>query len=346
MIDKDFTHGGNVHKASTELGIPCKKIVDFSANINPLGLSSKGLKNIKRNISNVLNYPDPNYSKLKKSLSEYYGVDRDQVLLGNGAIQLIYSYTRLKNKGKALIPAPGFVEYEKALLQSGWSISLYSSKSEIIPDDVDVIFICNPNNPTGVSYSESFLINLLERCKNSKTDLFLDEAFTEYSAYPSLSNYINKYNNLYILKSLTKFFAIPGLRLGAFLTSNKEFLENSTNNFIPWSINSVVEDYIVSGVKDKKYIKRSIKYIKNERYWLYKKLCNIDGLKVYRSQGNYLLFKISSGIDLSSILKKRGILIRSCSNYNNLDSSYYRVAVKKHFLNRLLIKHLSEIFHG
>lgn len=342
-MKKDFTHGGNVHKASLELGISAKKIIDFSANINPLGLSPKGLKNIKKSIKNVLNYPDPNYCKLKKSLSCYYKTNVDNLLLGNGAIELIYSYTNLKKSGKALIPAPGFVEYEKALLLNDWDVSFYSSKEDIKPELFDVIFICNPNNPSGASYSERFLLQLLDRCKKCNTDLVLDEAFTEYSNYSSFSQHIDTFDNLYILKSLTKFFAIPGLRLGALLTSNIGFLKICDINSIPWSINSVVEDYILEAVNDKKYIKKSISYIHRERFWFYKQLSSFKCIKVYRSQGNYFLFKLSSGIDLALLLKDRGILIRSCQNYNNLDSTYYRVAVKKRCQNKILLKNMVEI---
>lgn len=343
---KNFTHGGNVHKASLELGIKKEKILDFSANINPLGMSPKGIKSIKKSIDNILNYPDPGYNRIIESLSYYYKVNANNLLPGNGAIELIYSYCKVNKKGRALIPGPGFVEYEKALLSYGWEVLLYDSKCDIDPTNVDVIFICNPNNPTGLSYSESFLTNLLDLCKVTKTDLFLDEAFNEFSSYNSMSRYIKEYDNLYILKSLTKFFAIPGLRLGALLTSNINFKNQFKKNIIPWSINSVVEDYIIKAVYDKHYIKKSIIYIKKERVWLYKRLSKINGIKVYRSQGNYMLLKNSSGIDLCGKLKNRGILVRSCSNYNNLDSRYIRVAVKKRKYNRVLLKYIFLIINN
>lgn len=342
-IIKDYTHGGNVHKASTELNIPKKRIIDFSANINPLGMSPLGLKAIKKGMPNILDYPDPDYSELKDSLSCYYSVNNDNILLGNGAIELIYSYSRLKVTGRALIPGPGFVEYEKALLSSGWEVTLYNKKSKINLENIDVVFICNPNNPTGISYSEVFLLDLIKQGKKYGTDIFLDEAFIEYSSYKSMKNYLNEYDNLYILKSLTKFFAIPGLRLGCLLTSNISFKSNFNKNIIPWSINSIATDYINCSVTDTKYISASKKFIKKERFWLYSKLLEVPGIQVFRSQGNYLMFKLNTNIDLCSEFKKYGVLIRSCENYNNLDGSFYRVAVKSRKHNKRLIILLRKI---
>ncbi len=343
---KDYTHGGNVYKAAVELGLSKDKIVDFSANINPFGLSKKGKKAIKRGLKNILNYPDPEYTRLKESLHNHYKVDKNRILLGNGAIELIYSFVNLKKRGTALIPAPGFVEYEKALVRGGWSVKLYNSRHTMNLDGVSVIFLCNPNNPTGESYSEKFLFDLLNKCKDNNVDLVLDEAFIDYSTYPSMVKYLDTFNNLYILKSLTKFYAIPGLRLGALLTSNIDFIEEFNSYKIPWSINSVAEEYIVSGLKDRKYIDRSRKFIQRERVYLYKKLSKIHHLKPYRTQGNYILLKIDKKTDLCKKLKEYGLLIRSCSNYNSLDSSYYRVAVKSRKANNLLVKLLKRILEN
>ncbi|MGL1891325.1 MAG: threonine-phosphate decarboxylase CobD [Spirochaetaceae bacterium] len=341
---KDFTHGGNVHKASINNKISKHKILDFSANINPLGLSPKGLSSIKNGVRNILNYPDPEYIELRQSLAGYYNVDIDHLIPGNGAIELIYSYVKNREVGTALIPAPGFVEYEKALLSYGWEVLYYTNKDEINTTNVDVIFICNPNNPTGSSYSESYLTELLNRCSNNNTDLFLDEAFIEFSSYKSMSSYLHKFNNLFILKSLTKFFAIPGLRLGALLTSNKTFKDSFNKIIIPWSINSVAQDYITSAIKDNRYINKSKYYIKRERIWLFKQLTNIPNLKVFRTQGNFMVFKIDLDIDLCSVLISKGILIRSCFNYNSLDSSYYRIAIKRHGQNKVLLRSLKKVF--
>ncbi|QEN04101.1 threonine-phosphate decarboxylase [Thiospirochaeta perfilievii] len=340
-VDKDFTHGGNIYKASEELNIPKSEIIDFSANINPLGPSKKGVRGVKKSLKTIVNYPDPNYVQLKKSLSKYYLTEPDNILLGNGAIELIYKYTTLKKGGRALIPAPGFVEYEKALLSNGWDVSYYSNKNDIVLDAVDVVFICNPNNPTGSSYSTEFLISLLERSKNRGIDLFIDEAFIEFSSYKSLTDQIINFDNLYILKSLTKFFAIPGLRLGCLLTTNIGFINAFYNKLVPWSINSLAQEYIIPALRDKVYIKKSKKYIKRERVYLYRELSKFKFLCVYASQGNYIFFKVLDNRDIMLKLKESGILIRSCSNYNNLDSTYYRVAVKKRVLNKKLLKILS-----
>lgn len=343
---KDFTHGGNIYKASRETKFSKSEIIDYSANINPLGLSPKGKLAIKKSASKILNYPDPDYYELISSISDYYNVSKDYVCPGNGAIELIYAYARMKKGGRALIPAPGFVEYERALLLNSWDISFYTDKNEIDTEEYNVIFICNPNNPTGKSFSRSFLISLLENSKRNNCDIFIDEAFIEFSSYSSLADEIKKHQNLFILKSLTKFFAIPGLRLGALLTSNKFFREQHNYNKVPWNINVVAEEYIKAATKDKKYIKKTKLNIKKERKWLYNKLINIDNLKVFRTQGNYLFIQNLSNADLCKELLKLGIMIRSCHNYNNLDSSYYRIAVKKRQMNKLLIKKIKRILNN
>ncbi len=337
--NKDFTHGGNVHKAAIELGISKDKILDFSANINPLGLSPKGRKAIIKNLNNILNYPDPDSTELIDNIANYYGVDHNCILPGNGAIELIYQYTRIKESGKALIPAPGFIEYEKALLTNSWNIDFYNKK-DIDLSGINVVFICNPNNPTGFSYSEKFLFNLLKQCKENSIDLFIDEAFIEYSTSISMVKYLKDYDNLYILKSLTKFYAIPGLRIGMLLTSNRSFNLLYQKNYIPWTINSVVQDYVKHALTDKRYINKSLKYIKHERVWLFKELSKISTLKTFRTQGNYIMFRDNSGLDLVERLRLDGILIRSCANYNNLDNTYYRVAVKRRNENKKLLKSL------
>ena len=338
---KDYTHGGDVYKASEELGIPKNKLIDFSANINPLGLSPYGIGGIIKGLKNILHYPDPNSIELIDSLSKYYNVNPNYILPGNGAIELIYQYVKIKPKGKALIPAPGFVEYEKALVSNGWEIELYNKKN-INLNGIDVVFLCNPNNPTGYSYPDKFILNLLQECQKKKVDLFLDEAFIEYCTNSSMVKYLEDFNNLYILKSLTKFFAIPGLRLGMILTSNSEFNLLYHKNYIPWSINSIVQDYVKEALLDKKYINKSLNYMRKERVWFYRQLSKFSSIKTFRTQGNYIFFQYKGKLDLAQKLKKEGIIIRSCGNYNNLDNSFYRVAVKKHRENKRLLKSLSK----
>lgn len=340
---KDFTHGGNIYKTSRETKFPMDRIIDFSANINPLGLSPKGKIAIRNSVNKILNYPDPDYYDLISSISKYYNVNRDYLFPGNGAIELIYTYSKIKKGGRALIPAPGFVEYEKALLQNGWYTSFYSDKNKIDTENYDVVFICNPNNPTGKSFSKSFLCNLLEEAERNSCDIFIDEAFIEFSSYVSLTKMVGYYQNLYILKSLTKFFAIPGLRLGALLTSNVNFSEKHSIVKVPWNINIVAEEYIKAATRDIRYINKTKLNNRKERKWLYNKLINIENLIVYRSQGNYLFIKNLSNKDLCKELLKYGIMIRSCYNYNSLDSSYYRIAVKKRRMNRILVKKIRRI---
>lgn len=345
MSSDRFKHGGNVHKVLRDRSVPRSQLLDFSANINPLGLSPKGKRAIKKGLNHLLDYPDPDYTVLKRDLAKLYKTDEEFILPGNGAIELIYHLIRLKKRGVAYIPAPGFVEYERALEMESWDIRLYSHIEEIDVKEANLIFICNPNNPTGKGYRDKQLLLFLKRCKIEGTDVVLDEAFIDYSSDGSLTPYLKDYTNLYILKSLTKFFAVPGLRIGALLTSDTIVIEKFWSRFIPWTINTVASLYISEAIKDKRYIKRSKDYIRRERYYLYKTLSKIKYIDVFKSQGNYLFFRVTKDINLHSSLLEFNIMIRSCDNYNGLDESYYRVAIKKRKQNRHLIKVLIGCLH-
>lgn len=338
-----FKHGGNVHKIIRERAVKRSNILDFSANINPLGLSPMGKRAIKKGLKHILDYPDPDYNRLKSDLAQLYSTKEEFILPGNGAIELIYHLIRLKKRGVAYIPAPGFVEYERALEMENWEIKLYKHIDEINVEETDLIFICNPNNPTGRGYRRKHLLTLLELCKVHGTDVVIDEAFIDYSSDGSLTPYIMEFSTLYILKSLTKFFAVPGLRIGALLTSDRDIIERFWSRFIPWTINTLASIYITHAIKDKRYIERSKEYIRRERYQQYKRLSQIEDINVLRSQGNYLFFRLNRDINLQSILLDRNIMIRSCDNYNGLGRDYYRVAVKKHRYNKRFIKILKSI---
>lgn len=333
-------HGGNVEEISRTYGIKEDEIIDFSANINPIGISLEVKKAMIEALNKVERYPDITYYEFKKAIEEYESVDINNILLGNGAAEVIFNIVRGLKPEKALIPAPTFVEYEDALKSVGCSINHYKLKEDFnldlgfidqIKEDIDIVFICNPNNPTGVLTSKEYILEVIKKAKKFNTAVVIDESFLDFVAEKhrfSAISLVNEYKNLIVVKSLTKFFAFPGIRVGYGITSNDNYINNINNISIPWAINTVAAAGAVAALKQKGYINKTIDYVKEEKEYLYKKLSEFEGLKVYKPSVNFMFFKDIKGINLKENLLKYGILIRSCDNYIGLDKGYYRVAVR------------------
>lgn len=353
MIKK---HGGNIHKYAREHGISKMEVIDFSANINPLGISKKALEKIEGSFSDILNYPDPDYRELKESISNFENIDPDNIILGNGAIECIFLLGEHIKSEHTLLLAPTFVEYERAFSKYGSSLSFHNLKEEYefklnveefisnIQDSVDTIVICNPNNPTGCLIDKSELYSILEYCKKKNIILIIDEAFIDFTDNEdenTMKTYISEFDNLIILKSLTKFFAMPGLRLGYLMTSNESVKDDINSNRIPWVINCMASNIAVNSLNDVGYIESTKKNIKAQRKYLTQELTKNNNLNVYPSNANYIFFRCK--FDLLSELTKYNIMIRSCSNYRGLNSEYYRIAVKDEKSNGKLIEAINEI---
>lgn len=351
MIKK---HGGNVYEFSKTHNIDIDQIIDFSANINPFGLSELIVNQLPHMFGKVLNYPDPNYTDLKQAVSTFENIKEEHIVLGNGAIECIFLLAEHLKAKKILIPAPTFVEYERAFSKYNTEIEILVMKDMVLDidlliknlsDDIDAIIICNPNNPTGGLIPRSQLYKLLEYTHKKGKQLILDEAFIDFTDDEhenTMKYYIEKYQNLTILKSLTKFFAVPGLRLGYLLSSQKVLLNAINNNRMPWSINSIASQVGVLVLQDETYIKKTKSWIRKERSWFLSELLTIEGISPYKSQGNYIFFK-SNTIDLDIQLAPFGIMIRNCNNYEGLTDGYFRVAIKDREKNIKLILCIKEI---
>lgn len=333
-------HGGNIYKYQREHKTKINEIVDFSANINPFGMSQKGLDAI--DFDELLHYPDPEYFDLKKAIGDYEDLSSDNIVLGNGAIECIFLLAEALKLSSVTLLAPTFSEYERAFSKYGeCRFHLDTSSISDLPKAQGYV-ICNPNNPTGQVFDEKDLLSLLRKCEKDNSYLIIDEAFLEFSDASSMKKYQSKH--LFILKSITKFFAVPGLRMGYLLAWNKEIIELIAASRMPWPINQIAARYTEYALKDYAYIEGTIEYIKKERKWMSKELKSL-GMDVYSSGGNYLFF-FTEIFDLDGQLRKDGILIRSCSNYRNLGEGYFRVAVKKHDENLNLLARIKGIIDG
>nr|WP_312291148.1 threonine-phosphate decarboxylase CobD [Clostridium chromiireducens] len=352
-----FGHGGNAKVISRENKLQYEKIIDFSANINPLGAPISVKKAIIDGLDEIEKYPDITYFELKNSIGEYENINIDNIILGNGAAEVLFNIVKGINPKKSLILAPTFSEYEEAVRAVNGDIIYYELKEENnfciqedilehIDDKIDLMFICNPNNPTGVITSKDLLEKILIKAQENNVILLIDESFLDFMEEDlSMISYINKYENLVIIKSLTKFFALPGIRIGYAICNS--LLKEKVEMISPaWNINILAEIATKVAVKDDNYITESIKFIKNEKEYLFNELRQIKELKVFKPSVNFILLKNLRNMDLKNELLKNNILIRSCHNYKGLNNNFYRVAVRNHAENIMRIQNLKNIFEA
>lgn len=344
-------HGGNIEELSRKFNLDKEKLIDFSANINPLGVNEKVKKAIINALDKVEKYPDITYYNLKSDISNFEGINYNNLVLGNGAAEIIFNLVRAVSPKKVLIPAPTFSEYEEASLSINSSIEYYYLKEEknwnideeilgLINEDIDIVFICNPNNPTGVITKKEMLLNIIEKAKETKTIVAIDESFLDFvkdSHKYSLVSLLKDYDNIFIIKSLTKLFAIPGIRIGYGMSSNVDIINKIQAISVPWNINILAEVAAITSLGDKKYISKSIAYIEEEKNYLYKELCKFNDINVFEPSVNFIMFKILKDIDLKYELMKENVIIRSCSNYNGLNENYYRIAVRTRKENEVFL---------
>lgn len=342
----NYVHGGDVYSLPEG-----KKVIDFSANINPLGLP-RGVKNaLKAAINVCADYPDPFCRKLTEKLARYHNLEQKYIFLSNGAADVLFKLALAIKPGKALLLAPTFADYEKALatvnckidyfgLSAGNDFRVDDSILTKINNDTDLVIICNPNNPTGQLTEETLLLKILDKCRSTGTYLLVDECFMDFVDKEkgfSLKKYLNEYDNLIILKAFTKTYAMAGIRLGYCLTSNEDVIDKCRENGQDWSVSTLAQAAGLSALDEEDYLTRSKEYIKRERSYLLQNLHKL-GFKVYGSEANYIFFVAKNLPRLAEKLEKDGFLIRKCANYHNLDEHYYRIAVRATSQNKLLIK--------
>lgn len=350
-------HGGDIWNAREEWGLPLDSILDFSANINPLGPSSLAIKAITEQLPMICHYPEPGAASLKKELAGWLGIDQEQLVLGNGGSELIYLMSRIFYKGRVLLLAPCFSEYGKGINnariehfyldeQESFRLPVDSFCSRI--ESNDLIFVGNPNNPTGNLVQPTGLLEIIKQAHRKDAMVVIDEAFLDFTGDPgaSLRNRVLKVPNLLIVSSLTKFFAIPGLRLGYAVASPP--IAAAMENLLPsWRINSLAIAAARASLADLDYIKETISTVKTEREFLEQHLPGLN-LTVYPASSNFLLLKANekkgiTGRHLQQLLGPRGILIRLCDNFNTLSPHHFRIAVKNRHENLRLLQALKEV---
>ena len=348
-------HTPVIHGGKSPLKNSDQKIIDFSSNITPLGIPHSVKLIIKQNIDKIQFYPDPNSDTVISSLEKYTQLSKSNIIVGNGAIEILYNfcYAFLSKTTKVLIHIPTFQEYETAVKLNDCKTSYF--KSINLSKDLDsfilqipkngCIFLCNPNNPTGELLSKKELLAIIIKAKKLKTLVFIDECFIELvpDYDESVISYVKKYDNLFILRSLTKSFGLPGIRIG-YACGSKEIIKILQKIKIPWSVNSIAQDAANEVIKNKSHITKSKFIIKKELKYLNKLISSIDGFECIPSSTNFILIKTKyNSTYLQKKLLKNKILIRDCKNFRGLNEHYFRIAVKSHRDNVKLVAALESI---
>ncbi len=351
---KTDCHGGNIYKKAKELGISQDRIMDFSANISPLGIPEEIRQTVIASIDDMINYPDPECTRLREAIAENDKVREEWIACGNGGADLLFRLAFGMKPQKVLLPVPAFVEYEEALRTAGSGIVYHRMDEDLLPredliseitGDYDMLILCNPNNPTGLLLEREYLLRILDKAKQEGVFLMLDECFLEICREEekyTLKPYLEKYDNLIILKSFTKLYALPGIRLGYLLSSNPDVIEAVNRAGQSWSVSTLAQEAGICALSLKDYKKRVIDTVARELAFMKKEMAAMP-IRLYDGQANYLFFRAPGREDLDRKLEKRGFMIRNCSNYVNLGRDYWRVAVKDHASNCQLIRTLRDI---
>jgi len=347
-------HGGDILSYKKQYG---ETPLDFSASLNPMGMPG-GVKNaVIDAFDDAYFYPDPYSRHLSNVLADSLRICPEQLIFGNGSAELMYLFAAACRPRKALLPVPSFSEYEGALKAAGCEIIYYelSAKNSFrldgkILDEIegsDVLFLCQPNNPTGQLIDGKLLDDVIEKCASCGTRLFLDECFLDFVPNgKSLSKKIkiSKYPLLFILGSFTKLYGMAGLRLGFGISGDRAFIDRMEECRQPWSVSSLAQAAGLAAIGETEYVDHSLKLIEKEKAFLKKELLSL-GISSAMGEANYLFFYISE-INLASALAKNGILIRDCRAFRGLGQGYYRIAIRTRSENERLIELIREVING
>ncbi len=345
-------HGGDWAGFTRTYGAPP---LDFSANVSPLGVPEAVRRAAEAALAEAGRYPDPLCRALREKLASCHGVPADWVLCGSGAADLIYRLAAARRPGTALVTAPTFSEYENALALWGCRVSrfpLCEGKGFAVTEEIlsaitlelDMLFLCEPNNPTGRTTDRALLERILERCAACGTLLAVDECFNDLLDDPAahtLLDSLPRYENLLILRAFTKSHGLAGLRLGYALSQNVPLLETMTRSGPPWAVSAPAQAAGLAALADDESLKALRQLIRRERPRLAAGLTAL-GCRVCPGEANYLLF--FCGVpDLSRRLAERGVLIRDCSNYHGLGNGWYRAAVRTQAENTAFLNMMEEV---
>lgn len=362
LTHKDHFHGSDLEKIEQVFGIKKEDIVSFSANVNPLGISGKLREVLSQHLDAITKYPDREYTKLRKCIAAYTGAQMENIIMGNGSTELISLFIQTNHPKKAMILGPTYSEYERDINLGGGSCLYYPLKEQNdfhldvddlcsnLHDDLDLLVLCNPNNPTSTAITRKEMRQILDTCLQHGIFVMVDETYVEFApdekniTSVKLTNY---YTNLIILRGTSKFFASPGLRLGYAITGNRDVSKEINTRKDPWTINSLAEIAGQIMFQDEDYIRATKELIFSERERIFRKLSSWNTVKVYPPQANFMLMKIlDENVDADILFDhciRKGLMIRNCSTFPFLDSQYARFCFMNPEDNNRLLEAFREV---
>lgn len=352
----DHFHGSDLETIEKVYGIKKEDIVSFSANVNPLGISPKLKSTLSDRIDSIMSYPDRDYASLRQKIAEYVHADIEDIIVGNGSTELISLFIQIKHPKKAIIIGPTYSEYEREVSLGGGSTLYYRLKEELnfaldiptlekeITPDIDLLIICNPNNPTSSAITRNEMRKILDICKQKGIFVMVDETYVEFASdiqnitSVPLTNY---YNNIIILRGISKFFAAPGLRLGYAICGNADFVKEINQRKNPWTINSLAAIAGEIMFMDETYIKNTRALISEERERICKFLDTCKNAKYFKPTANFILVKILkeevTSMDIFEAAIRKGFMIRDCSTFPFLNNKFIRFCFMEPEVNDALL---------
>jgi threonine-phosphate decarboxylase len=351
-------HGGNIYEVARHYGLRAEAIIDFSSNINPLGPSPRVLRALRSHLRWIGRYPEIHASSLIRDLSRAHNLPEEAIVVGNGSTALIYRLPSLLAAKTALVLHPTFAEYERAFGPTGCRIDAVLRQEaddfaipwqrlfEALRRGYDAVILCNPNNPTGDIIPPAELTEFVEEAARLGTTVIVDEAFMDFQEAASLKQEILRRGNLVVLRSMTKCFALAGLRLG-FLVAPPPLAKRLRDTEEPWAVSALAQIAGRESLKDRNYLRRTLALIDAERRYLLEHLSQIPGIQILPSMANFLLFKVTrpgwDAIRLQHALIRHQILVRNCNSFPGLGSAYVRIAVRGRNDNSRLLSALQVV---
>ena len=338
-----LSHGGDIFSQPIEL--------DFSVNINPFGMPEEVKQAIISGLDRYESYPDPLSRELREKIAVAEAINKENIICGNGAADLIYRFCLVMRPKRVLLCAPTFSDYARAAKLAGAKIiehqlkesNNFALREDIlteIKEDIDLLFLCNPNNPDGLLLADDLLAKIIERTDKTNTLLLLDECFLPFTEGKSLTEKINEFKHLFVLKAFTKIYAMAGIRLGYLISGNLDILTKISEFGQSWSVSAVAQQAGLAAIVKREKLSDLCTYLRGERERMQLALNNM-GIKTYPSAANFFL--IQSKIRLYDHLLKEKILIRSCANFSGLDGNYFRLAIKRREENDILLAAIEKI---
>ena len=340
---KDHFHGSDLEKIEEIYGIKKENIVSFSANINPLGISGKLRQSLSEQLDAITTYPDREYKELRKCIAAYAGTQSENVVVGNGSTELISLVIQSEQPKKAMILGPSYSEYEREITLAGGHTLYYPLQEDRdfqmdvsdfcshLTDDLDLLILCNPNNPTSTSICRDDMRIILDACLQHGIFLMVDETYVEFThpeAKVSSVPLTSYYSNLAVLRGTSKFFAARGLRLGYAITGNTDLIRSISSRQNPWTISSLAEIAGRLMFTDQEYIDNTRELINTERERICRRLKEWPSVKVYDPTANFVLVKILREDTDADLLFDRcirkGLMIRNCSTFPFLSNKFFR----------------------